>query len=85
MKVTDNSIQVFLQLNTGVFTRKMFIPKHCLREYRLPLLTHMSVHAINITQEAYTPEKTKAPVLVFSATGKEQQGTPIMELIRIDN
>lgn len=87
MKETDKSIQVYLKLNDGLFTRKIPIPKEFVRpgaEYRIPLKVSMNMHQINLSQPLMD-DLTKIPVLVFSPNGQIHQGIFVMELVRTEH
>lgn len=84
MKETNKSIQVFLKLNDGLMTRKVFVPKTAMTGlYRIPLKTGLNMHAINLAQPVF--ESIKTPTLVFKATGQVYQGTYIMDLVDVEN
>lgn len=80
-------MRVYLKLNTGIHTRLMSVPDEIVMqgmEYKLPLQTSMSVHVINLAQEA-VKEMTSIPVLVFRNSGKRYNGIVVMELVRVEN
>lgn len=81
----ENSVQVFLKLNSSCFTRLVWVPSNCVHtDYRLPLQTPLNMAAINHAQPILDGYK-KTPVLVFRANGEMQQNHPVMELTGIEN
>jgi hypothetical protein len=81
----NKTITCFLKLNEGLFTRLTPVPRaNITSEYRVPLLSPLNTHALNLAQPILDGYK-KTPVLVFRAKGQILQGHPVLELISIEN
>lgn len=79
-------MKVFLRLNTGILTKSINIPDHCLRtEFLLPWAPPIKLADVSSIQEFSIAEFT-VPVMVFQWDRNSywgNSGHPIMDLVDV--